>query len=194
LKARSSIRKGTGAKKHKSAVKKNSVAVKGYDRDRKKKLAAVPRLNAKSISGHSGLNSAPILADASSKPEGQMTSLEKMDVSRLGIRKKDLQKLKEKTRLDYTRLAKALSVTRVTLIRKKKQEKFNSALSERIVGLADIYSYGYEVFEDEDRFNEWMLQPNSALGGQPPYDLIDNQFGREEVRNIIGRIDHGVYS
>jgi uncharacterized protein (DUF2384 family) len=39
-----------------------------------------------------------------------------------------------------------------------------------------------------------MAKPNKALGGQAPYDLIDNQFGREEVKNLIGRIDYGVYS
>lgn len=135
-----------------------------------------------------------ILGSALSKPEGQMTALEKMDLVRSGVTKKELERLKEKTGLDYDALAQALSVTRATLINKKNDEKFNAPLSERIVGLADIYSYGYEVFEDTRLFNQWMFRPNQALGGQPPYQLIDNQFGREEVRNIIGRIDYGVYS
>jgi putative toxin-antitoxin system antitoxin component (TIGR02293 family) len=91
-------------------------------------------------------------------------------------------------------LAKALSVTRATLINKKKGERFGAGLSEKIVGMADLYSYGFEVFEDKERFNQWMSKPNKALGGQIPYDLIDNQFGREEVRNLIGRIDYGIYS
>ncbi|MBO9562731.1 MAG: DUF2384 domain-containing protein [Niastella sp.] len=136
----------------------------------------------------------PILSAASKKPESQMTPLEMMDIARAGISKKDLEAFKEKTALDYDKLAIALAVTRATLINKKGDEKFNTSLSERIVDLANIYSYGYEVFEDEARFNQWMLRPNMALGGQAPYDLIDNQFGREEVRDIIGRLDYGVYS
>jgi putative toxin-antitoxin system antitoxin component (TIGR02293 family) len=135
-----------------------------------------------------------ILSEAADKPEAQMMPLEKMSIVRIGVSKKDLEGLKEKTALDYDKLAKALSVTRATLINKKREEKFNASLSERIVGLADIYSYGYEVFEDGERFNQWMFRPNRALGGQAPYDLIDNQFGREEIRNIIGRIEYGVYS
>ncbi len=135
-----------------------------------------------------------ILSEAAGKPESQMTALEKMDIVREGVSKKDLEHLKEKAELDYDKLAKALSVTRATLINKQKDQKFGLVLSEKIVGLADIYSYGYEVFENEDRFNQWMFSSNQALGGKIPYDLIDNQFGREEVRNIIGRIDHGVYS
>ena len=135
-----------------------------------------------------------ILSDAADKPEAQMIPLEKMSIVRSGVSKKDLEGLKEKTALDYDKLAKALSVTRATLINKKRDEKFNASLSERIVGLADIYSYGYEVFEDGELFNRWMFRPNQALGGQAPYDLIDNQFGREEIRDIIGRIEYGVYS
>jgi len=139
-------------------------------------------------------NGVAILTAVTKKPENRMTSFEKMNAVRLGISKKDLENLKAKTRLDYDKLANALSVTRATLINKKKQEKFNAALSERIISLADIYSYGYEVFEDEDRFNKWMFRPNQALGGKLPYEFIDNQFGREEIKNLIGRIDYGVYS
>jgi putative toxin-antitoxin system antitoxin component (TIGR02293 family) len=135
-----------------------------------------------------------ILPNASHKPESQLTGFEKMHIVRHGVSKNDLELLKRKTALDYTMLAKALSVTRATLINKKKNEKFNAGLSEKILGMADLYSYGFEVFEDEDRFNQWMSKPNKALGGQAPYDLIDNQFGREEVKNLIGRIDYGVYS
>lgn len=128
------------------------------------------------------------------KPESKMTPFEKMDLSRRGISKNDLINLKSKSGLDYNRLAAALSVTRATLINKKGSEKFSPTLSEKIIDLANIYSYGYEVFGDIQKFNKWMDNPNTALGGVKPIDVIDNQFGREEVKHIIGRIDHGVYS
>lgn len=141
-----------------------------------------------------GINNWVILDNASKKPESRMTSFEKIDIIREGISKKDLEHLKEKTDLDYNQLSKVLSVARATLINKKGAAKFDMVLSERIVGVADIYSYGYEVFEDENRFNEWIFRSNQSLGGQAPYDLLDNQYGREEVKNLIGRIDYGVYS
>jgi putative toxin-antitoxin system antitoxin component (TIGR02293 family) len=135
-----------------------------------------------------------LMPGAAKKPESQMTAWEKMELVREGVSKRDLEHLKEKAELDYDNLARALSVTRATLINKQKDQKFGSVVSEKIVSLADIYSYGYEVFEDEDKFNRWMFRPNQALGGTAPYELVDNQFGREEVRNLIGRIDYGVYS
>ena len=141
-----------------------------------------------------GIGKWAILAGAANKPENQMTSFEKMRVIKNGVSKKDLELLKNKAALDYSMLAKALSVTRATLINKKRDQKFNMALSEKIVSLADLYSYGFEIFGDKDLFNQWMRNPNRAIGGQVPYDLIDNQYGREEIKNLIRRIAYGVYS
>lgn len=141
-----------------------------------------------------GVNNWVILHNTSKKPESKMTSFEKIHIIRQGVSKNDLEHLKEKTDLDYNQLSKVLSVARATLINKKGSSKFDSVLSERIVSVADLYSYGYEVFEDEARFNNWIFRANQALGGHAPYDLLDSQYGREEVKNLIGRIAYGVYS
>ena len=146
------------------------------------------------LSSGSYRQSTSVIVKETGKPEWQMTAVEKMDMVRDGVSKKDLESLKSKTNLDYDKLSTLLSTTRATLINKKGTEHFSAALSERIVSIADLYSYGFEVFEDETTFNEWIFRPNQALGGKPPFELLDNQFGREEVKNVIGRIDYGVYS
>ena len=138
--------------------------------------------------------SSSVIVEEAAIAEWQMTAVEKMYLVREGINKKDLEKLKNKAKLDYDKLATLLSTTRATLINKKGTENFSAALSERIVSIADLYSYGFEVFEDQAKFNEWVFRPNKALGGKKPFELLDNQFGREEVKNVIGRIDYGVYS
>ena len=119
---------------------------------------------------------------------------EKIEFVRKGVTKKFLVKIKEKTALDYDKLAKVLSVGRATLINKTGNKPFNLPLSDRIVGLADLYEYGYQVFGDVENFNVWMDTPNRALGGVIPYDLIDTQYGKDEVKHLIGRIDYGVFS
>ena len=128
------------------------------------------------------------------KTQSQMTTFEKISLIRSGISKTEFEGFKQKAGLDYDQLSAALSVARATLINKKGTEKFNSSLSEKILSLADIYAYGYEVFEDTERFNKWIFRPNQALGGLPPFDFLDNQYGREEIKDLIGRIDYGVYS
>lgn len=127
-------------------------------------------------------------------PLSEMTSFQKMQIIRNGISKKYLTVLKDEVNLDYDTLAHALSVTRATLINKKGLEKFSDQISERIVALADLYSFGYSIFEDKSRFNSWMSSPNQALGGAAPLELVNNQYGRDEVHSLIGRIAYGVYS
>jgi putative toxin-antitoxin system antitoxin component (TIGR02293 family) len=124
----------------------------------------------------------------------ERTMNEKIKFVRSGVTKKVLVGIKNKTKLDYDKLAKVLSVARATLINKNDNRPFNTALSDRIVGLAELYDFGYKVFGNVDNFNEWMLMTNQALGGEKPYDIIDTQYGRDEVRNLIGRIDYGIFS
>jgi len=128
------------------------------------------------------------------KPVNHMTPFEKINWAKEGVSKEELQQLKQYSGMDYDQLAKALSVARATLISKKKEQRFNASLSEKIIGLADILAYGHEVFEDEQKFNQWIYRPNTALGGQTPFDFMDSHFGREEVKKLLGRIDYGVYS
>ncbi|MEX0995911.1 MAG: antitoxin Xre/MbcA/ParS toxin-binding domain-containing protein [Flavobacteriaceae bacterium] len=127
-------------------------------------------------------------------PLNVLTSFEKMQIIKRGISKRYLESFKEATSLDYASLADALLVTRATLINKKGDQKFNNQVSERIVSIADLYAFGYEVFEDKTRFNEWMFVPNQGLGGEVPFSIVNNQYGREEIKNLIGRIAYGVYS
>lgn len=129
-----------------------------------------------------------------SLPLSGMTPLQKMEISKRGVSKNYLEQFKKVTALDYDALADALAVTRATLINKKGAEKFNGSLSERIVSLADLYAYGYVVFEDSAAFNQWMQAPNQALGGLTPLSITDSLYGREEVKSLIGRIAYGVYS
>jgi putative toxin-antitoxin system antitoxin component (TIGR02293 family) len=124
----------------------------------------------------------------------RMTGMQKYDLAITGVSKRMLEEFKEKAELDYDTLSRGLDISRATLLGIKGKTKFNAVLSEKIVGLADIYAYGYEVFGEKERFNTWMFRPNKAIGGVLPFDLVKNQFGREEVRNLIGRIEHGVYS
>ena len=126
--------------------------------------------------------------------ENQMTTFEKMEKLKQGLSKTDLESFKKRTKLDYDKLSHVLSVTRSTLIKKKGNQTYAVAVAKRMLDLADIYSYGYKVFADEKKFQEWIFKPNHALGQKAPYDILDNQFGRLEVKNLIGRLEFGVHS
>lgn len=127
-------------------------------------------------------------------PVHRWSSYEKIDAIKEGVSKEDLENLKEQTALDYDTLAKVLSVAKATLHNKKGKAKFDLSVSERLLLLADIYSYGYEVFENKEKFNRWMKAENTSLGGVPPVQMLDTLYGMEEIKHLIGRIEYGVYS
>jgi len=127
-------------------------------------------------------------------PVYRWSNFEKIDAIKEGISKEELENLKEQTELDYDTIARVLNVTKATLHNKKGKARFDTYISEKIFLLADLYSYGYEVFEDKDRFNQWMKHENRSLGNITPLSLLDTLYGMEEVKHLIGRIEYGVYS
>jgi putative toxin-antitoxin system antitoxin component (TIGR02293 family) len=51
-----------------------------------------------------------------------------------------------------------------------------------------------EVFGDSDRAMQWMREENPALRNEQPIHVMQTDKGREEVMNILGRIEHGILS
>ncbi len=58
-----------------------------------------------------------------------------------------------------------------------------------------VFAKALELFEgDRDAASEWMLSPLPALGGETPIDIARTEAGARQVENLVGRIEHGVYS
>lgn len=66
--------------------------------------------------------------------------------------------------------------------------------SVKLFEITDLFLYGSEVFGSKEDFIKWLNLPNTALGGMEPQELIEIPGGVSKVRDIIGRIEHGVYS
>ncbi len=124
----------------------------------------------------------------------ELTGMEKIRRVRQGMTRQDLEQVKESFGLDYETLAKILSVAKATLFNKKGVATFSSLLSEKIFALADLYSYGMSVLGEKEKLNRWLEKENRALGYVRPLELLDTMIGIEEVKHILGRIEHGVYS
>lgn len=91
--------------------------------------------------------------------------------------------------------AEMLSVSSPTLYRWIKNNKnLEKNYTIKLFEIADLFLYGIEVFNDRDNFFKWLNLPNTALGGMEPLELIEIPDGVSKVRDILGRIEHGVYS
>ncbi|MEW5790758.1 MAG: type II toxin-antitoxin system Xre/ParS family antitoxin [Pseudomonadota bacterium] len=99
-------------------------------------------------------------------------------------------------RLDLSRdeVSAVAGIPLRTLARRQREERLKPEESNRIYRLAQVTAFAEDVFGDLDKAHHWLRKPNRALGGQVPLDLLDTDLGTAEVRNVLGRIAHGVHS
>lgn len=76
----------------------------------------------------------------------------------------------------------------------REKKNLESIFSVKLFEVADLFLYGSDVFGSKEDFFKWMNLPNTALGGMEPQELVAYPDGVSKVRDIIGRIEHGVYS
>jgi len=126
--------------------------------------------------------------------QASFTNFDKIAFVKTGITKDSLVAFKQTIDIDYDHLSQVLGTTKTTLHKKQGDETFSASISEKVIALMDIYRFGYEVFGDRDKFNKWVMSPNRSLGNRIPLAVMDTVFGMDEVKSIIGRIKHGVYS
>jgi putative toxin-antitoxin system antitoxin component (TIGR02293 family) len=91
--------------------------------------------------------------------------------------------------------AHMLNISEPTLYRWTKANKnLERNFSIKLFEITDLFLYGSEVFGDKQNFFKWLNLPNTALGGMEPQELIEIPGGVSKVKDVIGRIEHGVYS
>ncbi|MFN3757160.1 MAG: antitoxin Xre/MbcA/ParS toxin-binding domain-containing protein [Flavobacterium sp.] len=91
--------------------------------------------------------------------------------------------------------AEMLNVSAPTIYRWVKEDrKLERNFSVQLFELTDLFLYGKDVFTDQDTFFKWLELPNTALGGLEPKELLEIPNGISKVRDLLGRIEYGVYS
>lgn len=106
-----------------------------------------------------------------------------------------LERLGKTTGLPLERLRVAVRITPRTLTRRKKEKKLSPEESDRLVSVSRLLAQTFELFEgNEEAGIRWFTSPNRALGGQPPIEVAATETGTREVENLIGRLEHGVFT
>lgn len=111
-----------------------------------------------------------------------------------GITKSDFLAIVADTGLNLTAFSKLLPVSKRTIEKVKDQELLSAAVSDRVLQIASLYQFGSTVLGSDKLFQEWLQSPLIALGGNTPMDYIKNDTGISIVRDLLGRIEHGIYS
>lgn len=126
--------------------------------------------------------------------QGNPSSVDVVELLERGLTISSYLQVKEFAGFSHKDMAAILSVSAKTLETRKKTDKLNSTASERLLKLAEVADLGIQVFTSATLFQDWLKKPLRPLGGKKPVNLMVNMYGLEIVRNLLGRIAHGVYS
>ncbi len=106
-----------------------------------------------------------------------------------------LVKLEENSGLSLAVLASIIGIPERTLARRKSSGRFEPGESERLLRIAILFEQCVELFEgDVTAAVRWLTSSKKALNDQPPLQYARTELGAREVENLIGRLEHGVFS
>jgi len=121
--------------------------------------------------------------------------LDFLSVTEKGLPIAVLKKVQKKMQFTNRELGKVLDMSESTLQRRLKlNQKLDKKESESTIHLASVWAKGIEVFENEDDFRTWLHTKNTALGNHAPIALLHSPIGRDEIKDILCRIEFGIFS
>jgi putative toxin-antitoxin system antitoxin component (TIGR02293 family) len=91
-------------------------------------------------------------------------------------------------------LAQLVNVSPRTLVRRKKEGRLQPDESERVWRIGNLFDAGVRVLGDEGMARRWFKTPNSALEDKAPIEYADTEPGAREIEDLLGRLEHGVFS
>ena len=113
--------------------------------------------------------------------------------SRSGISAEEMKKVQSFTELSMKELSDILPISERQLNRYDKNHILRKDISSHLLQLVELYEKGYEVFGKE-KFQKWLRSDIAVFGNQKPLEFLDTPIGIQYVYDILGRIEHGVYS
>ena len=103
--------------------------------------------------------------------------------------------LKNLLKIADAEMATLLGISHKTLSRlRASSQKLDTVASDRLYRTARIVSLAIDVLEAEEPAIAWLKRPQIGLGGKRPLALLTTDAGTTEVKRLLIRMEHGVYS
>jgi putative toxin-antitoxin system antitoxin component (TIGR02293 family) len=135
------------------------------------------------------------------KDQGTSLGLALSDTSSLirqieaGFSFETLLQLVSRTGVNLPVLASLIGIPERTLARRKIAGKLAPEESERLLRISRVFEKAVNLFEgDLEAAVNWLTTPKKALGNEQPLSYARTEVGAREVENLLGRIEHGVFS
>ncbi len=91
-------------------------------------------------------------------------------------------------------LAPLLQLSESTLHRLRRQTAITGPTAERADLLQDIVQHGLRVYGgNETALRDWLRYPLGELDGRTPLESLSTIAGFNQVDDVLGRIEHGIF-
>ncbi len=134
-------------------------------------------------------------------PYLRLLGLDPMDTPRLverveeGLSFGELERLRQNMGLSREEMAELVQIRPRTLDRRKKEGRLHPEESDRLLRASRVFGRAIALFEgDVEGALGWLSTPQRALGGAVPLEMARTEIGAGEVEDLIGRLEHGVFS
>lgn len=112
-----------------------------------------------------------------------------------GLSYRAVESLMEAVGFTRNAMAEVVRITPRTLDRRKQEGRLGPEESDRLLRVGRVFGQAIGLFEgDAAAAKRWLSSPKRALGGAAPLELAETEVGAREVEDLIGRIEHGVFS
>lgn len=135
-----------------------------------------------------------VLGGSSNFKDPITSDLDLISISRKGLPKSVIVTISGLLGVSMEKMSALIHISHRTIQRKNPEDLLNVYSTEQILEIAEVISKGIEVFNSIDQFTKWLHQDIRYLNFQKPLDYLDTSFGTKMVLDILGRIEHGVYS
>ena len=105
------------------------------------------------------------------------------------------EKLAKVAGIEKKILSQFTVIAPATLARRARSGHFTTDESDRIYRFVELLQASTELFEgDKKAASIWMQKPILGLGGRSPASMIATSAEMGAVMDLIGRMEHGVFS
>jgi putative toxin-antitoxin system antitoxin component (TIGR02293 family) len=112
-----------------------------------------------------------------------------------GFSFQSLRELESQSGVSIATIASIIGIPARTLARRRTSGRLTPEESERLLRLSTVFEKAVELFDgDISAAVRWLTTSQKALGRRPPLAYARTELGAREVENLIGRLEHGVFS
>ncbi len=123
------------------------------------------------------------------------SSGELVKLTRIGLKPSAFTVLITELAIQRTDGLKLVGMSAKTLERRTKEKRLlTTEESDRIYRVASALEAATQLFEgDQSLAKKWLKEESKALEGDTPLDRLDTEAGADQVKDLIGKLEHGVF-